>query len=178
MAIDISLQDAVLMGFNPWLGLLEKPGSAMVAEARAALTRVGLADRTEENFQTLSEGQKQLCILVRTLCGGGKLLLLDEPESALDIRHRAKMLSMLRDWVRAAGRLGVIILHDPALALEGCDQLVLLKDGHVSAVLHPETDSLPKMEAALSEIYGPVTLTRCTDRAGKAHLVMLREEED
>lgn len=176
MHIDISLLDLVLMGFNPWLGLLEKPNEAMAKEARAALARVGLEDRQEENYQNLSEGQKQLCILARTLAGGGKLLLLDEPESALDIRHRRELMKLLRDWVGEQGRLGVLILHDPALALEGCDQLVLLKEGRVSAVLHPKTDSLSQMEGALSEIYGPVTLTRCADKTGMDHLVMLKED--
>lgn len=177
ISIDISLLDVVLMGFNPQLGLLARPSKAMIRTAREALDRVGLGSRAEENYLTLSEGQKQLCILARTLVGSGKLLLLDEPESALDIRHRFDMLNILRSWV-GRDRCALVILHDPSLALNGCDQLVLLDRGRMSAVLHPGRDPLPQMETALSQIYGSVTLVRCADKTGDDHLVMLKQREE
>lgn len=177
ISIDISLLDVVLMGFNPRLGLLEGPDSAMVRAAQEALDRVGLGDRSRENYMTLSEGQKQLCILARTLVSGGKLLLLDEPESALDIRHRYQMADILKTWV-GRDRCALLTLHDPTLALECCDELVLLQEGRRLATLHPKTDSLRLMEAALSQIYGSVSLCRCPDKAGKTHLVMLKDREE
>lgn len=176
ISIDISLLDVVLMGFNPQLRLLEGPTDAMGREAQNALNRVGLGDRAAESYLDLSEGQKQLCILARTLVGGSRLLLLDEPESALDIRHRTKMLTLLRQ-LTAEGRCAVLTLHDPNLALEGCDDLILLDGGRVSGVLHPKIDPLSRMEEALSKIYGPVTLGHCRDRQGKDHLLMLKEAE-
>lgn len=177
ISIDISLMDVVLMGFNPRLKLLARPDGAMIRAAREALTKVGLGDRWDENYLTLSEGQKQLCILARTLVSGGRCLLLDEPESALDLSHRYKMLNILREWV-GQDKCAVLTLHDPNLALETCDALVLLKDGRVSAVLRPKTDPFPKMEAALSQIYGSVTLCRCTDKGGKPHLLMIKDREE
>lgn len=175
IAMDISALDVVLMGFNPQLHLLERPTAAMIGQAMEALDRVGLGGRERENYLTLSEGQKQLCILARTLVGTGKLLLLDEPESALDLRHRNRLLGILREWA-GEGRCVILTLHDPALALNGCDRLLLLDGGRLGAVLHPQTDPMEKMEEALSKIYGNVTLTRCTDKTGKSHLVMLKEE--
>lgn len=176
IAIDISALDVVLMGFNPHLGLLERPGPDMRLRAWQALELVGLAGREEDNYLTLSEGQKQLCILARTLVADSKLLLLDEPESALDFRHRYRMLEILKSWVMN-GRSAVVALHDPGLALACCDQLLLLKDRQIIGVLRPETDSLEDMEMTLSRIYGKITLTRCTDRTGREHLVMLKEQE-
>ena len=69
ISIDISALDVVLMGFNARLGLLEYPGKQMKESARQALAAVGLGGMEERNYQTLSEGQKQLCILARTLVG-------------------------------------------------------------------------------------------------------------
>lgn len=175
ISIDISALDVVLMGFNPHLPLLGRPTSAMEKTAREALARVGLGDREQENYLNLSEGQKQLCLLARTLVGGGRLLVLDEPESALDIRHRHDLLRILKSWT-GDSRCVLLTLHDPGLALEGCDQLILLEHGRIEGILHPKTDGLPQMEQALSKIYGSVTLTRCRDKAGKGHLVMLKEE--
>lgn len=177
LSIDISLLDVVTMGFNPRLGLLEGPSAAMVRQAREALDRVGLEERSGENYMTLSEGQKQLCILARTLVSGGKLLALDEPESALDIRRRYQLVEIVKDWV-GRDRCAMLTLHDPTLALECCDTLVLLQEGRVAAVLHPKTDRLDRMEEALSQIYGSVTLRRCPDKGGKPHLVMLKDREE
>lgn len=176
IAIDISVLDVVLMGYNARLGLLEQPTRAMREQAEGLLGQVGLPGFGEKNYLTLSEGQKQLTILARTLAGEGRLLLLDEPESALDLRHRTHMLTLLRQWV-GTERGGLMALHDPALALNHCDELLLLADGSLAGRIRPRRDSLPEMERQLGRLYGPVTLLRCQNKCGREHLVMLKEEE-
>jgi len=178
LAIRISVLDVVLMGFNPRLGLLEQPGAAMERAAHAALGQVGLEDRAGEDFLTLSEGQRQRVLLARALVCGGRLLLMDEPESALDFPHRYQLLELLRRWAAQEGRGVLAALHDPALALNGCHQLLLLKDGRILAALRPAEDKLDDMERALAQIYGPVELLRCRRRRGGEQLVMLRKEEE
>ena len=175
ITIDISALDVVLMGFNPKLGLLEHPTRKMKEAAVQALAQVGLAGKEETNYLHLSEGQKQLCILARTLVSDSKLLLLDEPESALDFRFRHQMLSLLRSWVAEQNRSAVVTLHDPTLALNFCDKLLLLSDGGVLEIIKPKTDPLDKMEQMLNHIYGDISLQRCYNRKGEAQIVMLRE---
>jgi len=177
ISIDISALDVTLMGFNAQLGLLEHPGREMREKACRALEKVGLGGRENVNYLHLSEGQKQLCILARTLVSDGRLLLLDEPESALDFRFRYRMLGIIRDWVRS-GRFGLIALHDPVLALNMCDELLVLEGGRCLGVLKPASDPIEKMEDMLSAIYGKVSLTLCKDRSGRQHMVMLKEEEE
>lgn len=176
ISIDIPVLDVVLMGFNPHLNLLAHPTKKMKAAATQALEQVGLANMEQTNYLHLSEGQKQLCILARTLVADSQLLLLDEPESALDFRFRHQILLLLRSWVSAEKRSALVTLHDPTLALNFCDQLLLLSDGGVLDVLKPKTDPLEKMEQQLCQIYGPVSLRRCKNRSGQIQLVMLRED--
>ena len=177
IAIDISALDVVLMGFNPRLGLLEQPTKTMKDAAVQALAQVGLAGKEEMNYLHLSEGQKQLCILARTLVSDSKLLLLDEPESALDFRFRYQMLSLLRRWAASENRSAVVTLHDPALALNFCDKLLLLADGGVLGEIKPQSDSFEKMERMLRQVYGNISLQRCQNRRGETQIVMLREDD-
>ena len=176
ISIDISALDVVLMGYNPRLGLLEHPTEQMKDAAMQALARVGLAGREETNYLHLSEGQKQLCILARTLVSDCRLFLLDEPESALDFRFRHQMLSLLRHWVASAKSSAIVTLHDPGLALNFCDKLMLVSDGGVLDIIEPQKDPLDKMEQLLSRIYGSISLRRCHNRSGAAQIVMLRED--
>ena len=176
IGIDISALDVVLMGFNPQLGILQHPDSSMKERARQMLKEVGLEDKEHMNYLHLSEGQKQMCILARTLVSDSRLLLLDEPESALDFRYRYRMLDMLRNWIAQTRGGAIVTLHDPALALNYCDKLMILKNGEILQILSPKEDSLEKMEQALCEIYGPVNLQICQTRSGKEVLTMLKED--
>ncbi len=177
IGIDISAMDVVLMGFNPQLKLLQHPDGTMIERSRQMLKQVGLGGMEEVNYLNLSEGQKQMCVLARTLVSDSRLLLLDEPESALDFRYRYQMLKMIRSWVQEGGRGAIVTLHDPALALNYCDKLLLLSDGNVLEIIRPKTDNLDKMEQLLSKIYGPVNLQSCRMRNGGEQLIMLREDD-
>ena len=176
ISIDISVFDVVLMGFNSRLGLLEHPTKQMRSRAMEALAQVGLSGREEENYLKLSEGQKQLCILARTLVSDGRLLLLDEPESALDFRFRHRMMGLMTKFVKDGERSAVVSLHDPYLALNFCDRLLLLSGGGVSGIIEPKKDPLEDMQQKLGAIYGPVSLQRCINGRGDPVVVMLGEE--
>jgi iron complex transport system ATP-binding protein len=176
ISIELSALDVVLMGFNPKLGLLEHPNSEMKRKAGEALRAVGLGERENDDFLTLSEGQKQLCILARTLVSDAKLLLLDEPESALDFRFRYQMLNILKKWIAEGEKTALITLHDGNLALNFCDRLFVIANGGLVGVISPRTDSAEKMESLLREVYGNISLTKCRNRKGNGHWIILNED--
>ena len=176
ISIEMSAHDVVLMGFNPKLGLLEHPSGEMKKRASEALLAVGLGEKENDDFLTLSEGQTQLCILARTLVSDAKLLLLDEPESALDFRYRYQMLNILKKWISEADKTALVTLHDGNLAMNFCDRLFVIANGGLAGVISPRTDSVERMEELLSEIYGNIALTKCRDRRGNEHWVILNED--
>lgn len=177
ISIDISVLDVVLMGFNPQLKLLEPPTPAMRQRALEALKLAGLSGKEHANYLHLSEGQKQLCILARTLVSDARLLLLDEPESALDLQFRYRMLHTLSSWVKSRNSCAVLSLHDPNLALRYCDRLLLLLQGRVLGILSPAKMQPDDMKPFFEKLYGKISLQRCPLSCSDA-LVLLKEEED
>lgn len=177
ISIDISAEDVVLMGFNARMKLLQYPDAGMRAAAREALEMVGLGGMGAMNYLHLSEGQKQLCILARTLVADAKLILLDEPESALDFRYRYRTLNIIKKWLKDGNRSGIMALHDPILALNYCDKLLIISEGGALEMLNPAVDSLEKMEGQLEKIYGKISLMKCADRSGREQIIMLKEQD-
>ena len=173
ISVSMSAREVVLMGCNPRLGVLQSPTAAMCAAAEEALRTVGLVDKAEQDYLTLSGGEKQLCILARTIAEDAPLLLLDEPDSALDLANRSRMTALLAQLVHTGGKTALVCLHDPALALDSCDILVVLQGGGVAAVLHPRTDPPAVLQAALAAVYGPLELLPITDCRGRRRLALL-----
>ena len=173
ISVSMSAREVVLMGCNPRLGVLQSPTAAMCVAAEEALRTVGLADKAEQDYLTLSGGEKQLCILARTIAEDAPLLLLDEPDSALDLANRSRMTALLAQLVHTGGKTALVCLHDPALALDSCDILVVLQGGGVAAVLHPKTDPPAVLQAALAAVYGPLELLPVTDCRGRRRLALL-----
>ena len=107
----VSALDVVLMGTlgrRPWW---RPPGRADRDEARAALERVGLADRSAYTFGELSGGQRQRVLVARALVQHGDVLLLDEPFTGVD-RPSVDQLMALIDELAAEGRAVLISTHD------------------------------------------------------------------
>lgn len=175
ISISLPILEVVLMGFNPVLKLLEAPSSRQKELARKALEEVGLKGYEERDYLTLSEGQKQLVSLARVLIEDTSLLVLDEPDSALDFQNRYYILKQLKNMVKTGDKAGILSLHDPALALEFCEQLLLIKDEKCVGVIYPLRDTIEEMEKALGLIYGNVSLVSCEDKGGRKHLTLLWE---
>ena len=153
-----SVVEVLLMGANPHLRLLETPGKKFYDAAFAALKKLNLEDFADRDFGKLSQGQKQLIILARTLVQNSPVMLMDEPDSALDFRNRHMVLSKIREAVKEEKKAGLITLHDPNFAMAYCDRLLLLKSGKLVAEVDMRMTSEQEIKEKLSYIYGKITL--------------------
>lgn len=178
ISIDISVLDVVMMGFNARLKLLENPSQAMKDDAIEVLKLLGLSELAYKNYIELSEGQKQLTIIARALVSDGKLLVMDEPENALDFGVRTKIMHIAKSWIGNGKRAGLIILHDAVLALNNCDKLILIKDKTIVSTIDVHHDKIEAMEEKLRLIYGNITLGKVKDKSGRDVFYMFCDSED
>ncbi len=138
----LSVEQIVLLGRHPHGGGMFADGARDYVRAAEALDRVGMLHFRDRAYATLSGGERQLVMLARALCGEPEVLLLDEPVSALDVRHQLLALEIVRDFV-AEGGACIVVLHDLNLAARYCDRIVVLDrgrvtmDGEPSRVLQP-----------------------------------------
>ncbi len=101
------------------------------ADAERWLARVGLADHASARPDALSGGQSQRVALARALAVSPRLLLLDEPLSALDATTRVSTRRDLARHLRAHDGVRLVVTHDPLDALALGDRLVVLEAGRV-----------------------------------------------
>lgn len=160
----VTVLDAVMMGLNAKLGVLEFPSSADKAQVAAALGKMEITHLAGEDFSRLSEGQKQLVILTRTLVQNAPVMLMDEPDSALDFLNKHRTLTKIRDLIHSEGKAGLVTLHDPNLALAYCDRLILLHDGKIVSEINLPGADRDEVRSCLSTIYGDVTLLEYNGR--------------
>lgn len=124
--------DVVLLGRTPFLGAFASPSRRDVERARAALREVDAASLEERDVRSLSGGERQRVYLARALAGEPRVLLLDEPTTSLDPRHRLLVLDVLKRLSRD-GACCVFSTHDVDLAARVADDAVLLSRGAVLA---------------------------------------------
>ena len=106
-ALDVALMGAY--GRTPWWRRARPRADR--AAARAALDRVGLADRARTRFGALSGGQRQRVLIARALLQDAPVLLLDEPLSGVDAVSAARIEAVFGE-LRAEGRALLVATHD------------------------------------------------------------------
>ena len=95
-----------------------------LARASAFLPEFGLAGFEKRMPQTLSGGERQRVALARTLITQPKLVLLDEPLSALDAELRSRLARQIREWQKKIGFTAIMVTHDVNEAETVADKIV------------------------------------------------------
>jgi putative ABC transport system ATP-binding protein len=107
-------------------------GRRALAEAKAALERVGLGDRLHFLPRDLSGGQKQRVAIARALAGSPRVLLADEPTANLDTATGTQVLELFRALAKEESKGLVIVTHDPKVRAVA-DRVVGIRDGRLAA---------------------------------------------
>ena len=131
-AFDYSLLTMVMMGRTPHIGFGRLPSKHDRALAEETLCKLGLSALAEMPCTRLSGGQLQLGLIARALVKNPSILILDEPESNLDMKNQLVVLDVIARVRREQGITIILNTHFPAHALRIADKTLLLgSTGHL-----------------------------------------------
>ncbi len=127
-----SVLNMVVMGRSQFVKFGYTPGKAEYEKAYALLEDMGLEEFAERSCNSLSGGQLQMVLIARALIKEPDVLIMDEPESNLDMRNQLKVLEIMKKISKERGVTVIINTHYPEHALRYTDKtLILGKDSFV-----------------------------------------------
>lgn len=157
------------------------PASEINGRVEEALRMVKMLDFAGARPSKLSGGQQQRVALARALINRPRLLLLDEPLSALDANLRKQMQSELKSLQRELGITFLFVTHDQEEAIALSDRIALLRDGSLEQVASPREIYAHPATAYTAQFIGQTNLLRGEVRGSIATCGVLRwplEEAD
>lgn len=149
-AFPFSVREVVLMGRAPYIGRFEFEREADISLAESALDSVGIFQLRDRMINEISGGERQLVSIARALAQEPEVMILDEPATFLDLKHKTDILNILKK-LREENNIAVICAtHDVFSALMYFDELIMIKDGR--SFVSGRTDKVVTKEN-LSAVY-------------------------
>ena len=142
----MTCEEVISLGRYPYTGRLGILSENDKKTVRDTMELVHVAELADRSYDHISDGQRQRVLLARAICQEPEIMILDEPTSYLDIRHKLEFLDLLRNLTRER-KIGVIMsMHELELAHLIADKVICVSaDGKVEKTGSPEevfTDEL------------------------------------
>ena len=123
----VLVEDVVMMGRYGHMGFFRRPSQKDRDAVTTALDRVNMTEFRERQIGELSGGQRKRVFLARALAQDGKVILLDEPFTGVDVQTEDAIIALLRE-MRDEGRVMLVSTHNLGSVPEFCDRTVLVKE--------------------------------------------------
>jgi iron complex transport system ATP-binding protein len=146
-----SVQEVVLMGRAPYVGRFEFERERDLQITMSAMETVGISHLRDRPITEISGGEKQLASLARALAQEPEVMVLDEPATFLDVKHKTRIMKLLRGLKKERGISVIAATHDVFSALFYFDEIIMLKDGRIFA--QGGVEDVIKQEV-LTAVYG------------------------
>jgi manganese/iron transport system ATP-binding protein len=147
----VLVETVVMMGRYGHMNFLRMPSRADRYKVDEALERVGMSAYRHRQIGELSGGQKKRVFLARSLAQEGRIILLDEPFTGVDVKTETAIISLLRE-LRASGHLMLVSTHNLGSVPDFCDQVVLLNKTVLAAGPTAETFTQKNLERAFGGV--------------------------
>jgi manganese/iron transport system ATP-binding protein len=122
----VLVEDVVMMGRYGHMGMMRLPKAADHDAVSKALARVNMSEFRKRQIGELSGGQKKRVFLARALAQDGRVILLDEPFTGVDVKTEDQIIKLLRE-LRDEGRVMLVSTHNLGSVPEFCDRTILIK---------------------------------------------------
>ncbi|MGB0563113.1 MAG: metal ABC transporter ATP-binding protein [Spirulinaceae cyanobacterium] len=159
----VSVFEVVMMGRYGYMNLLRLPSAQDRRRVRESLARVGMAALGDRQIGELSGGQKKRVFLARALAQEGRVILLDEPFTGVDVQTEKRMIDLLMQ-LRDEGHTILLSTHDLAAIATFCDRTILLNRTILAEGNTPETLTQDNLELT----FGGLPLLNLGQRAPSA----------
>ena len=133
----MTCRDVAAMGRYPYTGRLGILSEADERKVDEALDMVHAQELSDRPFDAVSDGERQRILLARAICQEPEIIVLDEPTSYLDIRHKLELLDILYKMSREQGITVVMSLHEIDLAMKISDRIICVKGEEIFACGKP-----------------------------------------
>lgn len=125
MVFGFSVEELVIMGRAPYISTLSQPTAKDLEAAHQALETIGIVHLAKKSCNEISGGELQLALIARTLVSEPEVLILDEPESHLDIQKQMIILQTIKRLARERGISCIINTHYPNHAFYLADRVLM-----------------------------------------------------
>ena len=159
----ISVFDVVMMGRYGYMNMLRIPSRKDRRIVMESLERVGMSDFRNRQIGELSGGQKKRAFLARALAQEGKVILLDEPFTGVDVKTEKSIVNLLMQ-LRDEGHTVLVSTHDLASISTFCDRVILLNQTILAAGTTEETFT----EENLSMTFGGLPISSLHNKSEKS----------
>ena len=122
------------------------------------------------NFLEISDGQRQRILLARAICQEPEVMILDEPTSYLDIRHKLELLEILRKMAKEKEITVIMSLHEIDLAQKISDKVVCVKGDRIAGFGNPEEIFT---EEKIRELYGLIMVIIIVERISRQRILII-----
>ncbi|MDR0628718.1 MAG: ABC transporter ATP-binding protein [Treponema sp.] len=126
MVFGYSVLTMIMMGRCPYIGMGRLPKKADRRAAEEAMARLGLEHLAGRSCNSLSGGELQMTLIARALAKKPSLLIMDEPESNLDMKNQLKILDIIQSLKREQNLTIILNTHFPTHAMRVADKVLLL----------------------------------------------------
>ena len=134
----MTCEDIVATGRYPYTGTLGILSASDKEKVRAAMETVHAWDLKDRDFTAISDGQRQRILLARAICQEPEIIVLDEPTSFLDIRHKLELLTILKKMVLENQLTVIMSLHELDLAQKISDKVICVHGEYIEKYGTPE----------------------------------------
>lgn len=173
----VSVWDVVMMGRYGYMNFLRIPRAEDKRRVEDSLRRVQMWDFRERQIGELSGGQKKRVFLARALAQQGRIILLDEPFTGVDVKTEAAIITLLRE-LRAAGHIMLVSTHNLGSVPEFCDHAVIINRTVLAAGPLAETFTEANLARAFGGVLRHFRFDRSTVQPHDTHRITVLTDDE